>query len=181
MDPSIKGNLSTPKAPLWLVLKIGKEATSNKPYSTLSCLSPLFRHSQELIYDNAKEAVEDALSEFHGTLEETFCHNTAVPFFIRCHGAPEYCIEAVDQYIDTRRAACTRPPRREWARSSTLEFVDTVSVYFSWQELRVRSFQMDLPEIPTQAPGAPRLRGHVRFPIPQGSPELQSKIISPAH
>lgn len=82
MDPSIEGGLSTLKTPLRLVLEIGKRAASNKTYPLLPFLRPLLRHSQDLLYDNAKEAVEGILSEFHGTSEEfKFLQQHCCPMF----------------------------------------------------------------------------------------------------
>ncbi|OGM46859.1 hypothetical protein ABOM_005031 [Aspergillus bombycis] len=70
VDPSIEGGLSTSKTPLRLVLEIGRQAASNKLYPLLPYLRCLLHHSQHLVYDNAEEAVNGILSEFHGTSEE---------------------------------------------------------------------------------------------------------------
>ncbi|KAE8338873.1 hypothetical protein BDV24DRAFT_137067 [Aspergillus arachidicola] len=84
VDPSIEGGLSTSKTPLRLVLEIGRQAASNKLYPLLPYLRCLLRHSQDLVYGNADEAVKGTLSEFHGTSEEfRFLQQHCCPIFYR--------------------------------------------------------------------------------------------------
>lgn len=82
VDPSIEGGLSILRTPLRDVLRFGKQAASNKLYPLLPYLRPILRHSQDLVYGNAQEAVEGILSEFHGTSEEfIFLQQHCCPMF----------------------------------------------------------------------------------------------------